>query len=214
MAGRNARKFANVLEPRFAPVLIADGFAAQHNGWMRLRDPVINWLDVQSASDDESCCVNLGIHMTFQPKPGNSDGSTVPSEISFAGCRLAYRLAWEGGCDHWWSYNDGELAAADIVACYEERGRSLYEKFALFPHPFSDIAPDDFDDDALSDLIPLADTGKLLFLARVHDFLGNAEFARRFSEMGFATTSKMASGARFAFKNILRKNGAPVPKGR
>ncbi|HJT30564.1 MAG TPA: DUF4304 domain-containing protein [Pirellulales bacterium] len=214
MAAKNARWFAKLLKSRFAPVLRADGFAAQHNGWMRLRDPVINWLDVQARMAGGSCCVNLGVHMTFLPRPGGSDGGTIASDIQQGYCEIFSRLTWEGEHDHWWPYDAGEVAAADLVACYEERGRPVFERYSSFPHPFVDITPDAFDDAALDELLPLTDTGKMLLLARVHDYLGNVQFAIRFSEMGLAVTPRFASGARFALKNILRKHGVPVPKGR
>lgn len=214
MAGKNTKRFAKVLEPRLAPILRADGFAWQHNGWMRLRDPVINWLDVQSKSDDESCCVNLGVHMRFLPRPGGSGDGTVASDIQRGCCEISYRLTWEDELDHWWSYDSGEVAAADLVACYEERGRPVFERFASFPHPFVEMVPDDVNDAALSELLSMSTSAQILFLARVHDFLGNSDLAIRFCEMGLAVTSKMASGARFAFKKILQKNGGPVPKGR
>lgn len=214
MATKNARWFAKLLKPRFAQVLRADGFAAQHYGWMRLRDPVINWLDVQARMAGGSCCVNLGVHMTFVPRSGCSEGNTVATEIGHADCTIHHRLSWEGGCDHWWPYDAGEVAAADLVACYEECGRPVFERYSSFPHPFVDITPDTFDDAALDELLPLSDTGKMLLLARVHDYLGNAPFAIRFSEMGLTVTPKFASGARYALKNILRKHGVPVPKGR
>lgn len=196
------------------PVLLADGFAAQHNGWMRLREPVINWLDVQARMAGGSCCVNLGVHMTFLPPHHGSEGSTVASELRQADCDIFFRLTWEDELDHWWSYDADELAADDLVACYEERGRPVFERYASFPQPFVDITPDTFDDTALHELLPLSKTGKILLLARLHDYLGNAQLAVRFSEMGLTVTPKFASGARFALKNILRKHGVPVPKGR
>lgn len=214
MAGKNATRFARVLEPRLVPVLRADGFTSQHNGWIRLGDPVINWLDVQSRSDDEACCVNLGVHLTFLPPHQGSEGSTIASEIAQGDCELSYRLTWNGECDHWWPYDLGAEAAADLVICYEGPGRALFERFASFPDPFVNISPDNFDDAALSDLLPLTETRKLLLLTRIHDYLGNAQFAVRFSEMGLDVANKIASGPRYAFKNILRKHGAPVPKGR
>jgi hypothetical protein len=112
-------------------------------------------------------------------------------------------LAWEGESDHWWRYDDGEAGVTDLMACYEEHGRAYLGKFADFPRPFVNIGPDDIGSEAVSELFPLmTKTRKLLLLARVHDYLGNAQRAVQFSDIGQEISGV---GLKGKFREIVRK---------
>lgn len=196
--------FAAMLERHLAPALHADDFVGQGWEWSRLRDPVVNCIQIQPRSDHIACCVNLGVHLTFLPVAGGSSRSEWPN-ISQPDCEIKHRLAWEGESEHWWMYEDAEDAVSDLVACCQKHGKAFFDQFGQFPRPFVDIAPEDVGNESVAKLFPvMTKVRKVLLLARVHDYLGNAEQAVQFSQIGKETAGP-AVGPKAAFRELLRK---------
>lgn len=196
-------RFLEELDNTIGRALQAEGFVGGAGEWKRLNDPVINCLEIQSSNDQSSCSVNLGVHFVFLPVVGGSS-SIEFSSISQPDCEIQKRLTWNEESDHWWAYDSPEKSSEDIAACYQECGRPFFEKFESFPEPFVTIQPLDLEDANLTLFPMMTKVRKVLLLARVHDFLGNAELSMKFCEFGKEVAGR-AVGPKAAFREILRK---------
>lgn len=206
------KHFALLLERRLAPVLIADDFLGQDWTWSRLRQPVINCIQIQPRSDRIACSINLGVHLTLLPVAGGSHRIEWP-KVSQPHCEIQSRLAWEGESEHWWRYEDGEDAVNDLVGCYQKHGKAFFGQFDNFPHPFVDIEPSDIGGETVARLFPImTKVRKLLLLARVHDYLGDSERTVQFSHIGKETAGP-AAGPKAVFRELLRKYESQFDQG-
>ncbi len=205
MPSTTKRQFAALLECRLAPDLRSDGFVMDDSQWSRIRRPVINCIQVQSRRDDLACCANLGVHLTFLPKVWESQCSDS-NHFVLQDCEIQTRLAWEGETDHWWIYDEAENAVTDLVACYHEQGKPFFARFQKFPYPFVDISLDDIRSGELVEKLGVGMTKirAVLLLARVHDYLGNADMVTQLSRMGQQIAGR-AVGPKVAFRELLHK---------
>lgn len=197
--------FFEMLDGELSPILQANGFAGHGREWKRLRDPVINCVEIQLRSDQAACSVNLGVHLAFLPVVGGLSPVDF-NAITEVDCEVQSRLAWANEREHWWEFDSPEESVANLVACFRERGEAYFEKFSQFPHPFIDIDPDSLDDDEISTLFPImTKVRKVLLIARVHEHVGDIANAVRFAQLG-KEVAGMAVGPKAAFREILRKH--------
>lgn len=193
-----------VFERHVVPLLDADGFTGSNGTWRRTIESVINCVEIQVKSDKSACCVNLGVHFTFLPVVGGSQGVDIDNLLQ-SDCELKTRLAWEGESGHWWPFDDAERNAIDMAACFTQIGKAFFARFSQFPHPFLDIDLKDIASDANSNLFPMmTKVRKVLLLARIHDYLGHADAVVPLCNLGIEVAG-MASGPKAAFRDLLRK---------
>jgi len=183
------------------------GFTGERGEWRHVGDPEICCIGIQERSDNAAFCVNLGVHLAFLPVAGQSGAPDVNS-ITTVDCEIMSRLGWRDESEHWWEFKSLESSVADVIACYEEHGRSYFDRFSNFPHPFVDIGVDDLDNDDVSTLFPIMTrVRKLLLIARVYDYLDDSKSAVYFSRIGLDAAGR-AVAPKVAFRAILKKHEA------
>ena len=191
-------------EHRLSPLLEGDGFVSSNGIWRRSAGPIVNYLGMQLKSDERAFCVNLGVHFTFIPPVGKSQVVAM-ADLSLAECEIKSRLAWLREVDHWWSFDDDEQQATDLISCYEQVGRRFFQQFSQFPHPFADIELSEIASDTVAAFFPMmTKVRKVLLLARIHDHLGHSDRVVPLCKLGIEVAG-MASGPKAAFRDLLRK---------
>jgi hypothetical protein len=181
--------FMDALRQRFYPRLRAEGFKGSGQNLRRVVGPVIQVINIQGSRHGGSCCVNLGIHLQFLPTVlGALPEAKTMDEPS---CEFRRRLGRENESDHWWEYGSSEAeaqaSAADLISLYFDRGAPFFARWADFPGPFEDVTVEQI---ARGDVNGLpghkTQVRAALAMARIHEYLGNADLARSFALLGIA----------------------------
>jgi hypothetical protein len=205
MAGIIPKAFATHLFQSLVPMIEADGFHGKPWDWKKLLDPAIFCINFQPRSDRKACCINLGVHFSFLPIAGESQVAANIEAITAVNCEIKKRLAPANEVDHWWVFSD-PASIRDLAQCYATCALPFFAGYSNFPRPFLDISPSDVSTDRANFIFPMMTKARrLLFLARVHNFLVNRELAVAFCEKGIETAG-MASLLRPTFQEILKKN--------
>lgn len=183
-------EFRAGLKGKLAPLLRAHGFSGSGVTFRRHTDAVIQLLHVQGSRYGGSCCVNLGMHLTFLPTVLGDPPD--PKKITESLCEFRKRLAPDGQSDCWWSYGSDERAIArsvdNLVDLTQIVALPYFERFRAFPAAFERITPQDIASGDFS-LLPGHVIGArgALAMARIAAHLGNPDRAREFVEVGMAS---------------------------
>ncbi len=195
--------FMKSLAGNLVPVMQREGFSGSSIEYKRLAGRIISILSVQEHSDRSKCCVNLGVHLDFLPAvPGNT--TVAIGEMSQSQCEIKKRLVpGHGLSDYWWEYRAGDRAVGNIIASFQEDGRSFFGRFAAFPLFWTSIDVERLKED-FSGLLPgVTRVRAALMLARIHKFNGSNARCREFAEFGLSVAKPMASGPKRELKRLL-----------
>ena len=178
------------LKTRLAPMLRAEGFAGSGVTFRRQTGVVIQVLTVQGSNYGDSCCINLGTHLTFLPT--TMDEPPDPKNITESLCEFRRRLAPEGQSDRWWSYGSDRREASasveDLVGLTRRLGLPFFERFREFPGAFERVTPEQLASGDFSMLPGGVTAGQgALAMARIAAHLGQASRARDFAQVGMAS---------------------------
>lgn len=198
-------EFVKEVQERLGPVLSNTGFVRSRLRWVRVREPFIDCVDLQTRSDNAACCVNLGEHHSFLPIAGGATPMDI-KKMSSAHCEITSRLAPAGETDHWWEFEDPS-AVEGLLVCFEKTGETFFRQYDDFPRPFVDIKISEIESRSAVDLMPMMTTvRRILLLARLYDYLGDSPNAIGWAEFGMQKAGRMAVGPKVAFREILRKH--------
>ncbi len=179
---------AKIINQFIAPVisktLAPTGFSRDADGsWRRVTGNVLGCVEVQRRLDDSSFCINLGSHFDFLPI---NAGSSAPSNLRALRepqCELRTRLIRDGH-DTWWSHPED---ADEISQLLSTRGLDFLNSCLDIRASLGAIAPEDIDGDTAIALTAHITSGRRrLLLARVHEHLGNYEWAMQIAESTLA----------------------------
>jgi hypothetical protein len=184
------QQFHALLKQHLFPVLRSHGFRGSGTTFRRCRGEVIQLLNIQGARDGGSCCVNLGIHLSFLPVHVTL---TLPDarKISEPDCEFRRRLAPAGEADYWWKYfrteEAGQASVRHLVEVYQAGGVSYFDRYATFPGLFGLITPRHLVEQDYS-LFPCAvvPSRAALTMARIALHLGRRDDAEEFVRIGLA----------------------------
>lgn len=177
------------LKTRLAPLLRAEGFAGSGVTFRRQTGVVIQVLTAQGSNYGDSCCVNLGTHLTFLPT--TLDEPSDPKNITESLCEFRRRMAPEGQSDRWWNYGsdrrEASAAVEDLVGLTRRMALPFFERFRDFPAAFEGVTPELIASGDFS-LLPGGVTAVrgALAMARIAAHLGQASRARDFARVGVA----------------------------
>lgn len=211
--------FFATLKEEWNPLLSRAGFRGDGERFQRSIGDVIHAIALQENKYGGSCCVNLGVHLTFLPL--TAGGFPQPGTyIRAEACEFQWRLTPPGFTDYWWAYEQGVAAHLPLPFLHEEnrgpreRARHLARTYEAIGEPaFQRLSTAD----QIAHLIELADLSKewrivpeyaftpgraALTMARIHQHLGNNMLARRFAEAGLERVGK-ARAIREALEKFL-----------
>ena len=215
----NAKEaFFNCLKSEFAPKLRAIGFSGSGQNFRRIRDEVIQIVNVQVNKYGGSCCVNLGLHLMFLPIAGGSQIAN-PRKLKTTSCEFQWRLAPPGATDYWWSYEKGVLAhlpfgmeggkgnesiekARHLIDTYLTYGEPQFQSVTTVEAVAQLSQPDDISRGIVPSIYSLTPTRCALTMARIHKYLKKNERARKFARIGLENIGK-AKALRREFEEIL-----------
>lgn len=215
----NAKEaFFDCLKSEFAPKLREYGFSGSGQNFCRIRDEVIHVVNIQVNKYGGSCCVNLGLHLTFLPVAGESP-LTDPKKIKATSCEFRWRLAPPGATDYWWGYEEGVAAhlpfgmaggkgqgpiekARDLMKTYEAYGEPHFQSVTTIEAVARLFQPHDIGSGKPLPLYGYTHTRGALTMARIHRYLGNEKLTRQFAEVGLENIGK-ANSLHNEFEKIL-----------
>lgn len=210
--------FFNCLKSEFAPKLRAIGFSGSGQNFRRFRDEVIQVINIQVNKYGGSCCVNLGLHLTFLPIAGESP-LTNPKKLRASSCEFRWRLAPPGATDYWWGYEESLAAhlpfgmeggkgrepiekARDLIKTYEAYGEPRFQSVMTVEDIAQLFQPDDIGSGKPLPLYGYTHIRGALTMARIQRYLGNEKLTRQFAEVGLEKIGK-AKVLRREFEKIL-----------
>jgi hypothetical protein len=200
------QQFHSLLKQNLLPVLCSHGFLGSGTTFRRCRGEVIHVLNIQGARDGGSCCVNLGIRLSFLPIQATM---TLPGsrKITEPDCEFRRRLAPAGEADYSWKYFRTEEAAQasirNLVELYQAEGAGYFDRYAAFPGLFGMITPRHLEEKDYS-LFPcgVVPSRAALTMARVALRLGRPNDAEEFVRIGLATVGS-AWGLKWELERVL-----------
>lgn len=210
--------FFNCLKSEFAPKLRALGFTGSGQHFHRIRNEVIHAINIQVNKYGGSCCVNLGLHLTFLPVAGGSQLAD-PKKIRATSCEFRWRLAPSDSTDYWWGYEEGVLAhlpyemvggqgqgpiekARDLIDTYEAYGEPRFQAVMTVESVAHLFQPKDISSGERLSMYSYTPARGALTIARIHRYLGDENLARQFAKVGLENIGK-AKALRREFEKIL-----------
>lgn len=195
------------------------GFVGSGQNFHRIREEVIQVINIQVNKYGGSCCVNLGLHLTFLPIAGESP-LMDPKKLRASSCEFRWRLAPPGATDYWWGYEEGVTAhlpfgmsggkgqgpvekARDLMKTYEAYGEPRFQSVMTIEAIARLFQPDDIEDDKPLPLYGYTHSRGALTMARIHSYLGNKKLSRQFAEVGLENIGK-AKALRIEFEKLLQ----------
>ena len=211
--------FFTALRNEWTPFLTRSGFQGDGERFQRVTGEVIHTLSLQDSKHGGSCCVNLGVHLSFLPlTAGGPPQAGV--QVRAESCEFQWRLTPPGYTDYWWAYEQGVAAHLQLSMLQEansgplERAHHLARTYETIGEPaFQRLSTVD----QIANLIKLDDlakewrivpeysflTGRAgLTMARIHQHLGNHELARKFAKSGLERVGK-ARAVRAELEKLL-----------
>ena len=199
--------FFGLLRQEWLPFLKDVGFKRNGVRFQRVIGDVYHVIGLQKNKYGGSCCVNLGLHLSFLPLP--SGNFPQPDEITrVESCEFQWRLAPPGYTDYWWAYEQG-VSAHLPLAFLKEENRSPLERARHLANTYMAVGEPAFQRLAslsqIANLIHLVDldnpirvvpeyaftSGRAgLTMARIHKHLGDHDLARRFARAGLERIGK------------------------
>jgi len=211
--------FFNCLKSEFAPKLRTLGFNGSGQNFRRIREEVIHILNIQVNKYGGSCCVNLGLHLTFLPVAGGTRLAD-PKQLRVTSCEFRWRLTPPGASDYWWGYEEGASAhlpfgmeggidqgpikkARHLIGTYEAFGEPQFQSVMTVEAVSQLFQPEDISGSKELPLYSFTLARGALTMARIHSYLGDKELARQFARVGLENIGK-AKALRIEFENLLR----------
>jgi hypothetical protein len=212
--------FFKVLRNEWIPFLTRTGLQGDRERFQRVSGEIIHAIGLQENKYGGSCCVNLGVHLSFLPLTTGALPQTG-AQVQAESCEFQWRLTPPGHTDYWWAYEQGVAAHLPLSMLQEENSGPMeqahhlartYEEFGepAFQH-LSTVHQ-------IANLIKLEDLAKEwrivpeyaflpgragLTMARIHQYLDNHELARRFAEVGLERVGK-ARAVRVELEKLLQ----------
>jgi len=189
--------FKSHLKTKLAPLLRDHGFRGSGLTFRRLSDVVLQVVHLQGSRAGDSCCVEIGTHLTFLPTV--LEEIADPKNITVHACEFRRRLAPDDAADHWWSYGktdpDAALSVDQLVTTYATVGTKRLEQYRVFPGPFASMTPELLKQGDLS-LLPGPTTvaRAALTMARISLHRSMPEQARDFVNVGLEDLSRRPGG--------------------
>lgn len=207
MATKSWKTFFDILRWEWLPYLADSGFKRNGQRFQRVIGEVYHIIGLQKNKYGGSCCVNLGVHLSFLPLPGGvypQAGETLRVES----CEFQWRLAPPGYTDYWWAYEQGSAAhlpltflnevnrglserARHLANTYKTAGEPAFLRLASVEQVAALIRLRDLDNPAR--VVPeyAFTPGRAgLTMARIHRHLGNTDLACRFAKAGLERIGK------------------------
>ncbi|HSB65773.1 MAG TPA: DUF4304 domain-containing protein [Anaerolineales bacterium] len=189
------------------PFLSRVGFEGDGERFQRTIGDVIHVIGLQKNKYGGSCCVNLGIHLSFLPlSAGNFPQPGVP--VRAESCEFQWRLKPAGYTDYWWAYEPG-VAGHLPLSILQEENRDLAERARHLATTYETTGEPAFQHlislNQIAALIKLEDLDNewpivpeyaftpgraALTMARIHKHLGDYELARQFALAGLQRIGK------------------------
>ncbi|KYG65803.1 hypothetical protein AZI86_01650 [Bdellovibrio bacteriovorus] len=203
MAEVNPRTlFLEILSNDFHPILKRLGFEGKGQKYKRIKEEVVEFLEIEGSKWDGVCYVEMGIFpLMFLDTPWEDKKISDAKKITFADCPIHFRLKSKSGSDSW-SYGKGDDSQAKesvkrLVQAYSENGEPIFQRadslsklsncyFETAINAYSKI--EDFG---------IFNTNIPPLMAQVHFHLGNLDLAVKFLRGGIEYFQKEPNAWRF-----------------
>lgn len=125
--------FFYYLKEGFYPKLRENGFKGSGQNFRRVTGEVIHTLNIQANKYGGSCCLNMGMHLTFLPYTWSGEPPDV-KRIRECDCEFRERLGENGFGDKWWKYDGGifgspRSSAYQLMNTYWSNGEPILQKY-------------------------------------------------------------------------------------
>lgn len=191
--------FFDVLKQELSPKLRGLGFKGSGQNFRRVKNEVVNIVNIQIDKYGGSCAVNLGLHLLFLPSNSHIELPSL-AKIKEYDCEFRTRLAPHSKTDFWWKFDNflgsPQNMARHLIGTYLEYGEPKFANFDTVEKIAAMFTLDDFKKKDLLKAFGLVTLQPgVLAMARIHQHVGNKPKAREFANFGLdnlgsATTLK------------------------
>ncbi len=200
------KEFFIALKEGFAPKLREIGFKGSGQNFRRVRNKVINTINIQGNRYGGSCAVNLGLHLAFLPLSW-VDQLPDLKKIKVTDCEFTMRLAPGNKEDYWWDFatlfKSPTKKAQHLINTYFRYGEPKFQKFDSVEKIASMLSLDDIkNQDYLELFAGITVQRGALAIARIHKHLGNLSQSKDFAEAGLNTID-CAETLRVSFQELI-----------
>ena len=170
--------------------------------WNFRKGDDVNVVWLQKHSSESSFCVSLGIHYAFLPTSG-TEQPLAGKCLEQPDCEIKLRLTSDPAAkDQWWPTSPE--AADEVAELVSHRGLAVFDSYRL-AGPISTMEAKQIETGDLGMLSSLTKVRACLFLARLHERLGNRGKCIDAAMIGIKLAG-MAVGPKKALKDILKRN--------
>ena len=175
--------------------------------WNFRKGDDVNVVWLQKHSSESSFCVSLGIHYAFLPASG-AEQPLAGKCLEQPDCEIKLRLTSDPAAkDQWWPISPE--AADEVAELVSHRGLAVFDSYRL-AGPISTMEAKQIETGDLGMLSSLTKVRACLFLARLHERLGNRGKCIDAAMIGIKLAG-MAVGPKKALKDILKRNPNVIP---
>lgn len=185
------KAFYKQLREDFYPLLREQGFKGSGQHFRRINGDVIHTINIQNNKYGGSCCINLGLHLSFLPIAWPKDQMPDLSTIKEIDCVFRMRLAPKGKSDYWWKFKSGviypsvEKRVQHLIKTYQEEGETKFAQFDTVEKVANMISVEQIEKanylEIFGGCVPAHGA---MIMAKINKHLGNIELSKSLAEAG------------------------------
>lgn len=185
------KAFYKLLREDFYHKLREYGFKGSGQHFRRVNGDVIHTINIQNNKYGGSCCLNLGLHLSFLPIAWPKDQMPDLGKIKEIDCAFRRRLAPEGKSDFWWKFKGSDLfgspekSVEHLVKTYFYVGELEFGKYDTTDKIASMIPLEQIESEeyisAFGGVVPVYGA---LVMAKINKHLGKIGLCRDYAKSG------------------------------
>lgn len=199
--------FYTQLKESFFPVLRNLGFKGSGQNFRRISGEMIHTINIQNNKYGGSCCVNLGLHLTFLPVSWSADQMPDSKKVKAVDCEFRKRLAPGGKNDYWWKFKGKGLfgkpskSVAHLKETYLNSGEPEFKKYQSVEDLIHRLTPAAVEkEERIPVFGEVAPARGALTMARIYQHSGDFKLCRRYAQLGLKVI-----GSAYGLKSELEK---------
>jgi hypothetical protein len=183
--------FYKLLREDLYPKLRKCGFKGSGQHFKRVDGDVIHAINIQNDKYGGSCCLNLGLHLSFLPIAWPQGQMPELDKIKEVDCSFRKRLTPKEKSDYWWKFKGSGLFSSKsetvehLVSTYFEEGETEFEKYDTVDKVASMIPMNRIESDeyiqVFGGVVPVHGA---LTMARINKHLNRVKLCRDYARLG------------------------------
>ncbi len=189
-------EFYGNLKQKFIALLRAEGFVGSRNDFRKVSNEVIHAINIQNNRNGTSCCINLGIHLSFLP-------NTTIKKLKEVDCEFRVRLAPKGVSDFWWPFSSSAQSVEHICSVYCSEGAEFFRKFSTIESIEAELSSRNYQSGEFSSALGVTLVRAALSLAYIYQHQGNTKMQFHFANIGLENIGR-ATSLKKEFESLIK----------